>query len=195
MAAAVCNAAACKGKGERFSAFLVLLAKELGVKLDCEGLEHVFLKDVAFQFTVPRFLFPGVRGLCDTGSLIGFVKRMKNKDRFNVKITLPAGDVISLEVKDQESFGNKDLWIVATKLFSTDDQRIGLLIVRQCCSYWGQVSRSNRSSTNLERVKTFLSALKGEKVGDIYFIRSDGVLSHHKLGPGLRRLILIQVGC
>ena len=151
--------------------------------------------DVAFRFTVPRFLFPGMEISCDAGSLIGSVKRMKNKDQFDVRIKLPARlDDISLEVKDQEIFSNKDLWTVATKLFSAVDQRIGLLIVRKCCNYWGPDFGNRRPSKNIERVKAFLSQLHGQKVGAVFFIKSDGNLSRHELGTGARRLILIQVG-
>ena len=193
--AAICNAAASLGKASSFANFLVQLGSELGVQIKDSATESL-LGDSALRFLVPRYLFPGENESCDFGSLVGYVKRMKNKDQFNIKMTLPDNkNVVRVEVKDQRSFSNKDLWIVASKLFSSEKQMIGVLIVRECCNYWGTDVGNIRPSKNKERVSDFLRQLKGEKVGKVYFVKSDGEFTIENLGVGARRLILIQVAC
>ena len=78
--AAACNATAClcKETNMTFTAFLIQFAAKLEVMLLSEGLEKMLYQDGAFDFNVPRFLFPGVKGSCGTGDLIGFVELMKN---------------------------------------------------------------------------------------------------------------------
>ena len=100
-----------------------------------------------------------------------------------------------IQVKAKKNFGNKDLMIVAVKLFSAVNQRIGLLIVWQCCNYWGSDRGNSRPSTNIKRMKKILSHLEGEQIGTIYCIELDGKFSHHQLGSGARRFVLIQVCC
>ena len=190
--AAICNAAASRGKARNFAKFLVQLALELGVQLEKSGLAG-FFQDSALHFLVPRYLFPGANVSCDTGSLVGYVKRMKNNDQFDIKITLPENKKVRVEVKDRRSFSNKDLWTVASKLFSSEGENIGVLIVRECCNYWGTDEGNNRPSRNRERFSTFLRQLKGENVGMVYFLKSDGKFSMEEVGKGSRRLILIQV--
>ena len=192
--AAICNAAASLGKASRFANFLVQLAAELGVQLEDSDAESL-LSDSALRFLVPRYLFPGENESCDIGSLVGYVKRKKNKDQFDIKMTLPDKNVVCVEVKDQRSYSNKDLWIVANKLFSSEKQKIGILIVRECCNYWGTDVGNIRPSKNKERASDFLRQLKGEKVGIVYFVKSDGEFSMENVGVGARRLILIQVAC
>lgn len=125
--------------------------------------------------------------------MIESVKRMKNEDQFDVQMTLPgptACPPICIEVKGRRSFSNNDLWIVASKLFSSSDRMIGILVVRNCCDYWGQ---SKRSETNRSKLSCLLSLLKTEPIGIVYFIRMDGTLETLKSGKGKRRLIVIQV--
>ena len=197
--AAVCNAAASRGKGRDFAGFLFQFAKELGVNFSSESETEIPIQlqqDKAFDFCVPRYLFPGEGGFCQTGSLIGFVRRMRNGDQFDVQMTLPdQADFVSMEVNVRHSFSNKDLWIVCSKLFSSRNQKIGIVIVRNSCDYWGLDVASVRPTTNKTRLYNFLKHIQGEKVGQIYFIRSDGALETKALGDGARRLILIQVAC
>ena len=112
---------------------------------------------------------------------------------FNINRARPIAMQNRIAIR-RKIFGNNDLWIVATKLLSSTDEKIGVLIVRQCCNYWGQDSGNDRPTLNRARVKSFLEKLKGDKVGITYFLKTDGELAVLHLGDGPRRFILIQVG-
>ena len=120
----------------------------------------------------------------------------KNGEQYGVQMTLPdQADFVSMEVKDQHSFSNKDLWIVASKLFSSPNQKIGIVIVQNCWNYWSLDVGNVRPATNKTRVYNLLKHIEGEKVGQVYFIRSDSAFETKALGDGAQRLILIQVAC
>ena len=60
-------------------------------------------------------------------------------------------------------------------------------------NYWETAVGNNRPHKNKERLSNFLRQLRGEKVGMVYFLKSDGKFSMEKVGVGARRSILIQV--
>ena len=191
VAAAVCNAAAVKGSTGYFFDYLHLLAMELGVQVKAEVLATLE-KDSAFKFPVPRFLLPGIQLDCEASKLIGLVKRIKNEDEFDVRLSWHGEEPVHIEVKDRKKFRNGDLWTFATKLFASK-ARVGLLIVRNCCNYWRKKGNSrDNSGTNKARVKKFLENLNTEKVGMVYFLRADGTLDVLELGTSDRRMVLIQ---
>ena len=149
-------------------------------------------KDSAFKFPVPRFLLPGIQLDCEASKLIGLVKRIKNEDEFDVRLSWHGEEPVHIEVKDRKKFRNGDLWTFATKLFASK-ARVGLLIVRNCCNYWRKKGNSrDNSGTNKARVKKFLENLNTEKVGMVYFLRADGTLDVLELGTSDRRMVLIQ---
>ena len=190
--AAVCNAAAVKGSKGFFSDYLFCLALELGVKANLDVLSK-FQMDDSFKFTVPRFLLPGTKLNCDMSNLIGLVTRMKNEDEFDVLLSWPCQESVRVEVKDRRKVGNGDFWTVATKLFSSRT-RIGLLIVHQCCNYWGKAKKGGKDNAQINRnkVQRFLENLSGEKLGMVYFLKADGTLETLLLGNSAWRMVLIQ---
>ena len=200
LVAAVKNAAAKSSEGNTDCSaveFLALLLREMGLP-DFSSLPTQIARDTTLiEIRVPRIIVPTQESqLTDfpkLGGILGIAERKQNKDEFQflVKcISSERGSSIRLEAKDKRAFNTGEMATLASKLFRNGN-RVGIIIVRNCCQYWGTDAR------NIENRAIFAALLRQIRgLGRAYLISRNMAFEEISVSPctaETSRLFVVQV--
>ena len=202
LAAGVKNAAARKAEGGIDCSavkFLAGLMSELGLGSVSETPDEIEEDATLNEIHVPRIIVPAQESQCQQfaahglGSILGIAEGKQNKDDFDLLvkgIDSAKGSSIRLEAKDRGSFNTGELASSAAKLFRNGN-RVGIIVVRNCCQYWGD---NSRNITNRNTLKELLVMIRG--LGKAYLFSSalafvEILVSSRATDKG--RLVVIQV--
>jgi hypothetical protein len=152
---------------------------------------------VLCQIRVPRMLLLTQASQCEQflsmKGVLGVVERQRNSDEFDLLVQgvgSAVRDSIRVKAKDRPQFDNVDTAKAAAKLFAVNI-RVGVIVVRRCCQYWGT---SNHNESNRSILKALLEMIPGIGVAYLFSMSSEFVevqVSTSRNDTG--RLIFIQV--
>lgn len=179
----------CKGPN-----FIRNLMLELGVP------EPTSISILTTDRTISKVQLPKMLFLTQTdqfkkigfmANILGMVERQKNSDEFDLLVKGVDDSSIRLEAKDRATFNNGEMAQAAYKLLK-DSNEIGVIVVRNCCEYWGKMQRNQ---SNRSKLRDLLQLING--LGIVYFISEKGQFQKLIVATGpsdKKRLIVIRVG-
>ena len=177
--------------------FLAKLISELGLRAVSSMPISMKQDATLMEIRVPRIIVPAQESQCqqfaELGGILGIAERKQNKDEFDLLVKCIGsnnGSSIRLEAKDREEFNTGEMAIAASKLFR-NGSRVGIMVVRNCCQYWGS---SARNVENRRKLEALLRRIRG--LGKAYLLSKSVALeeisvSCHAADTG--RLVVIQV--
>ena len=198
LTAAVKNAAA-KAVGNIYCTgvdFILQLMDELGL-LD-RGHSQSFKRDSALSgIRVPQMLLltqeKNGHQFASMKDILGVAERQRDSDEFDLLVKgvgSAVGDSIRLEAKDRADLHNGEMAKAASKLF-LDGNRVGVIVVRNCCQYWRSASLNE---SNRAKLRDLLQMIPG--LGVAYLFSKDRDFESIQVSPrgaDSGRLIVIQV--
>ena len=206
VAAAVPNAAAkanqvsyahrgkCTGVG-----FFQELAQELGININrLSNFADFMFDNTLSSICVPEYIFPGKERMLlnaiqspSLRVLLGVVERQAASEKCDLLLkslgSSPA-ETIAIDAKDRVRLNAADVKIATEKLFQ-DGRHVGVLVVRNCNSYWGNGPRDEMNRLTLKE------DLQGiPNLGKAFLISRLGKVMTVTICDGLPgRLILLQL--
>jgi DNA polymerase III delta prime subunit len=198
LAAAIPNAAAnstakeCEAGFDAipFTSYIRQFCRELGIRNHKRKQRpfRFFPKDVM----LPRIIIPGRAILSMLSNTVGCLSRQPNKDGFDLLLQIPgtSGNVtkIRFEAKSREKLSTADTAIAAAKLIESDCD-IGVLVLSNCCQFWGEKAHNKRKRKDLATCFSCLSPL----VGAATLIDGDGAVEEISIQPDAGCVVIIKV--
>jgi hypothetical protein len=101
----------------------------------------------------------------------GCVRRVPDKDEYDVVMTGLNTSIIRFEAKDRNKFSNAELLFAGEKLFVNESDFLGVLVVRQCCDFW-KMGRSG--NINIARLMKYFANSNIKNIKHMVFVSNDG---------------------
>jgi hypothetical protein len=191
VALSICNAASrCQSQQSSVVQFLEKFMEELGI-IDFPIAELGVVK-LLMQSVVPRMMFPCDKVPAYLARYAGCVRRVPNKDKYDVVMTGLNAFRIRFEAKDRKKFSTTKLLFAGEKLFVDEADFLGVLVVRQCCDYW---KKGGSENSNIARLITYFAGSNIKKIKHIVFVSNDSACRRLELPVQVdsdRCLLVIQ---
>ena len=177
--------------------FLAKLIPELGLRAVSSMPIRMKQDKTLMEIRVPRIIVPAQESQCQNfaefGGILGIAERTQNTHEFDLLVKCigsKKGSSIRLEAKDIKEFNTGEMASSALKLFRNGN-KVGIIIVRNCCQYWGS---SAGNLENRRKLEALLRQIRG--LGKAYLL-SESVAFEEILisscAADTSRLVVIQV--